>query len=62
MRAYSGDYTLGGQVVLVDLLGQASDAQLEARAGYLRPDDGLVYRALTITIPLVRDDLWTQEA
>lgn len=61
MRAYTSDYTLGGEVVFVDLLGQ-TDTRLEGQAGYLRPDGDQVYRVFTITLPVVLDDLWSQEA
>jgi hypothetical protein len=61
MRAYTGDYTLGGQVVFVDLLGQ-TDARLEGQAGYLAAGDGQMFRVFTITLPVVIDDLFDQEA
>ena len=62
MRAYSGDYSLGGQVVLVDLLGQTGAQQLEGQAGYLSAGDGQMYRVFTLTLPVVLDDLWSQES
>lgn len=58
MAAYSGDFTLGGIVRDVDLLGEAG-TPLQARAGYL-PIDGQLYRVMTITLPLLVADLWTQ--
>lgn len=61
MRAYSGDFTLGGLVKQVDLLGAHSQGGLFARAGYL-PQDGRLYRVMDISLPLVINDLWTQEA
>jgi hypothetical protein len=62
MRAYSGDFTLGGEVVFVDLLGQTGAQQLEGQAGYLSAGDGQMYRVFTITVPVVIDDLFDQEA
>jgi hypothetical protein len=60
MAAYSGDFTLGGLVRQVDLLGTYGDP-LSARAGYLS-EGGAEYRVMTITLPLIVNDLWNQEA
>jgi hypothetical protein len=60
MAAYSGDFTLGGLVRQVDLLGTYGDP-LSARAGYLA-ENGAEYRVMTITLPLIVNDLWNQEA
>ena len=56
--AYSGDFTLGGAVMMVDLLG-AYGAGLAAQAGYLEQDEHM-YRIYTITLPLVLADQYTQ--
>lgn len=55
---YSSDFTLGGLIKNVDLLG-ASGTALSAQAGYINQDNRL-YRVMTITIPLVVNDLWEQ--
>ncbi len=60
LAAYSGDFTLGDAVRQVDLLG-AYGTPLGAQAGYLA-HDGVVYRVFTITLPLIVNDLWNQEA
>lgn len=60
MAAYSGDFELGGLVREVDLLG-AYGEPLSARAGYLM-ESGSEFRVFTITLPLVVNDLWNQEA
>jgi hypothetical protein len=60
MAAYSGDFELGGLVRQVDLLGTYGDP-LSARAGYLS-EGGAEYRVMTITLPLIVNDLWNQEA
>jgi len=60
MAAYSGDFTLGESVRNVDLLG-ALGIPLSAQAGYVQQDDK-VLRVMTITLPLVINDLWAQEA
>lgn len=58
--AYSGDFTLGGAVREVDCLG-AAGAPLSAQAGYIN-QDGKLFRVMTITLPVVVNDAWTQEA
>lgn len=58
--AYSGDFTLGGLVREVDLLGHYGDP-LSGRAGYL-VTSGAEYRVFTITLPLIVSDLWEQVA
>lgn len=58
MAAYSGDFTLGGLVHMVDLLG-AYGEPLAARAGYLSQDNRL-YRVFDITLPCVVTDCWDQ--
>lgn len=59
MAAYSADFTLGDLVREVDLLGQYGDP-LSARAGYL-VEGGTEFRVMTITLPVVVNDLWLQE-
>jgi hypothetical protein len=60
MGAYSGDFDLGGSVRNVDLLGQSGFA-LSAQAGYLNQDNK-IFRVMTITLPLIVNDLWDQVA
>ncbi|MGW3428883.1 hypothetical protein ACWDHW_13145 [Streptomyces melanosporofaciens] len=60
MRAYVGDYTLGGLVREVDVRG-THGIGLEARAGYLQQDAALL-RVMTITLPVVVNDLWDEVA
>ncbi|OYP14077.1 hypothetical protein CFC35_05790 [Streptomyces sp. FBKL.4005] len=58
--AYTGDFTLGGLVRQVDLLG-IHGQPLDVRAGYLQ-QDGLLYRVLTISLPVIVNDLWEEVA
>jgi hypothetical protein len=58
--AYSGDFTLGGLVRNVDLLGSSGTA-LSGEAGYVN-QDGKLFRVVTLTIPLIINDLWVQES
>lgn len=60
LAAYSGDFELDGLVRQVDLLGTYGDP-LSARAGYLTTS-GAEYRVMTITLPLIVNDLWEQVA
>jgi hypothetical protein len=56
--AYSAGFTLGGALRSIDLLGTYG-APLSAKAGYLTQDSKL-YRVMTITLPCIVNDLWTQ--
>jgi hypothetical protein len=61
MGAYSGDFTLDGQVMEIDLLGTYGDP-LGLTAGYQRMESGTEFRVIDITVPLIVSDLWDQEA
>ncbi len=61
LNAYSGDFTLGGIVAEVDLLGQYSDG-LSWDSGWVDMGDDGKFRIVDITVPLVINDVWTQEA
>lgn len=58
--AYIGDFTLGGLVRQVDVLGQHGQPLL-VRAGYIQ-QSGAIFRVMTITLPVIVDDLWEQVA
>ncbi len=60
MGAYSGDFTLGGLVKEIDLLGAHGDP-LGLDAGYTRVESGSEYRVIDITLPVIVNDLWLQE-
>ncbi len=60
MTKYSADFTLGGTIMNVDLLG-AYGPGLSAEAGYLTVDQGM-YRVMTITVPCIVNDAYTQAA
>jgi hypothetical protein len=53
-----GDYTLGGLCQSIDIFGRAGE-KLRARAGY-QSIDGKMYRVMTVTIPVIVDDVWEQ--
>jgi hypothetical protein len=59
--AYTGDFTLGGLVRAVDLMGMTGQF-LRADAGYLSiggPQGGL-YRVMVVQVPLIVNDAWEQ--
>lgn len=56
--AYTADFTLGGTIRNLDLLGMYGQ-KLGAQAGYVTIDSHL-YRQMTLTIPCVISDLWSQ--
>lgn len=58
ITAYSGDFDFGQTVRGVDLLGMYGD-RLMARAGYI-PIDSKLYRVMTITLPVIINDMWPQ--
>ncbi|WP_432129590.1 hypothetical protein [Streptomyces tendae] len=60
IRAYSGDFTLGGAVMAVDLLGMSGGQGMFAQAGYLRMNESRIYRSVTLWVPLLVADLWAQ--
>ena len=63
MDSYSGEFTLAGLVEAIDLLGIGGE-RLAMESGYVQiggPGSGM-YRIMTITIPMIIPDLWTQVA
>lgn len=57
-EAYSGDFTFGGAVAFIDLLGAYGTAMTTA-SGYLIQDTGS-WRVYTLTVPVVVDDIFAQ--
>jgi hypothetical protein len=57
---YIGNFTLGGLIRDVDVRG-ADGNPLKVDAGYLS-QDGKVYRVMTITLPLIINDLYAEAA
>ena len=58
MGAYSADFTLGGTVRNIDLLGEYGQ-KLTAQAGYITIDSHM-YRIFTLTIPCIVIDMLQQ--
>lgn len=60
LGAFTGAFTLDGDVAFVDLQG-AYGAPLAATAAYANYD-GSEFRVADLVIPVIADDVWTQEA
>ena len=58
INAFSGEFTLGGTVRDVDLLGMYGRS-LSAQAGYLSIDNKM-FRVMTITVPVVINDMFSE--
>lgn len=58
MRAYSGDFTLGGLVQEVDFFG-TNGTKLAVEFGY-QSIDNADFRVATITLPLIVIDAWDE--
>lgn len=59
MEALAGDFELGGDVAFIDLLGATQGHPLQAESGYININNK-VYRVLTMTVPVIVNDAWTQ--
>lgn len=59
MEAYSGDFQLGDESRFVDLLGMTQGHELVAQSGYINIDN-MVYRVMTLTVPVIVENAWTQ--
>jgi hypothetical protein len=59
--AYTGDFTFGGLIEYVDLLGSTSPGGLHSDAGYLQMD-AKTFRVRTITVPVIVADVWSQSS
>jgi hypothetical protein len=58
MASYSGDFTLGGLIRNVDLLGMTGTS-LSAQTGYLDIDNHM-FRIADITVPMIVNDVFDQ--
>lgn len=58
LGAFSGSFTLGGQVMEIDLLGMYGES-MSGQPGYLNHDDKF-FRVQELNLPLIIDALWVQ--
>lgn len=61
MTDLSGDFDLGDEGRWIDLLGATQGHPLYAQSGYINIDN-MVYRVMTITVPIIVENAWTQAA
>jgi len=62
MTAYLADYTLGGLVRTIDVRGSEGVA-VSCTAGYLEQGSPTrLFRVMTITVPVIVNDLWEETA
>jgi hypothetical protein len=60
-EAYTGDFSLGDENRFIDVLGMTQGHPLFAQSGYINIDN-MVYRVLTLTVPVIVSNAWNQEA
>jgi hypothetical protein len=60
-EALSGDFSLGSEERWIDLLGATQGHPLFSQSGYINIDT-MTYRVMTITVPIIVEDAWTQAA
>lgn len=58
MTAYQGDFDCGSKARNIDVFGEEG-VKLAAVAGYINQDNKL-YRCITLTIPVIVNDVWNQ--
>jgi hypothetical protein len=63
IRSLSGEFTLAGLVEAIDLLGIGGE-MLRAESGYVQigGQGSGMYRIMTVTVPMIISDAWTQVA
>lgn len=59
IEAYTGDFELGSEERFIDVMGITQGHPLSAQSGYINIDNK-VYRVMTITVPVIVNDAWTQ--
>lgn len=55
----SGDFDLGDEDRWIDLLGDTQGHPLFSQSGYINIDN-MVYRVITITVPIIVENAWPQ--
>lgn len=57
--AYTGDFQLGDDTRWLDLLGATQGHELMAQSGYININNK-VYRVMTMVVPAIVENAWTQ--
>lgn len=60
-EAYTGDFQLGDESRFIDVLGMTQGHPLFSQSGYINIDN-MVFRVMTITVPVIIENAWTQSA
>lgn len=58
-EAYTGDFQLGDESRFIDVLGMTQSHPMIAQSGYINIDN-MVYRVLTMTVPIIIEQAWRQ--
>lgn len=58
-EAYSANFELGSDERFIDLLGMTQGHPLFCQSGYINIDN-MVFRVLTLTVPVIVQNAWTQ--
>ena len=58
-EAYTGDFQLGDDSRYIDVLGMTQGHALDAQSGYINIDN-MTYRVMTISVPVIVSNAWTQ--
>lgn len=58
-EAYTGDFQLGDESRFIDVLGMTQGHALDSQSGYINIDN-MTYRVITISVPVVIENAWTQ--
>jgi hypothetical protein len=56
---FANDFDLGGLARNIDFFG-IHGTPMDAQAGYLAQQGGVVNRVMTITLPIIINDVWTE--
>ncbi len=59
MNAFVNDFDLTGLARQIDIFGNYGPG-MDAQAGYLAQQGGVVNRVMTITLPIIVDDVWVE--
>lgn len=58
-EAYTGDFELGDENRFIDVMGITQGHALDAESGYINIDN-MVYRVMTLHVPVIVNDAWPQ--
>lgn len=59
METYTGDFQLGDEDRFIDVLGMTQGHPLFCQSGYINIDN-MVFRVLTLTVPVIVANAWEQ--